>query len=192
LLFSWFLCENARLRFDSYTELSVVNIKEIRNQENQLDLNLLISVKSSVYYLNGHADKIQDTEKYFCDWFCYYNFLSLLLTDLQFIEIDLTREYQLNNFEKIKSILNVQNFLELLQYYWFSNTNMFAAELQRVQLISIFLATAFTDFRFSVFLTTEYCNLNLFLLRDFISKLFTIIFRVILIKIKDQTKRKKS
>jgi len=152
----------------------------------------LISVESNIYYLNRYANRIQNAEKYLCNWFCYYNFLLLLLTDLQFIEIDLTRKYQFNNFEKIKFILNVQNFLELLQYYWFSNTNVFAAELQRVQLISIFLTTVFTDFRFSAFLTIEYCNLDLFLLRDFISKLSTIVFRIILIKIKDQTKKKKS
>jgi len=152
----------------------------------------LISVESNIYYLNRYANRIQNAEKYLCNWFCYYNFLLLLLTDLQFIEIDLTRKYQFNNFEKIKFILNVQNFLELLQYYWFSNTNVFAAELQRVQLISIFLTTIFTDFRFSALLTIEYCNLDLFLLRDFISKLLTIMFRVILIKIKDQTKKKRS
>jgi len=61
-----------------------------------------------------------------------------------------------------------------------------------VQLISIFLTTAFTDFRFSALLIIEYRNLDLFLLRDLISKFLIIVFRVILIKIKDQTKRKKS
>ncbi len=40
-----------------------------------------------------------------------------MLISVQFIEIDLTREYQFDNLEEIKSILNAQNFLELLQYY---------------------------------------------------------------------------
>ncbi len=110
--------------------------------------------------------------------------MSLLLTSLQFIEIDLTQEYQLNDLEEVKSTLNAQDFLELLQYYWLSDTNVFAIELQRVQLASILLAIAFTSFRPSTLLAIEYRDLDLFLLRDLISGLPTMVLRVTLTKTK--------
>jgi len=68
---------------------------------------------------------------------------------------------------------------------------MFTAKLQHMQLTSILLTIAFIDFSSLTLLTIKYCNLDLFLLRNFTSKLLTIMFRITLIKIKDQTKRKR-
>jgi hypothetical protein len=62
---------------------------------------------------------------------------------------------------------------------------MFATKLQRVQLTSILLATTFIDFRSLALLAIKYCDLDLFLLRDLISKLLTMMLQVTLIKIKD-------
>jgi hypothetical protein len=62
---------------------------------------------------------------------------------------------------------------------------MFATKLQRVQLISILLATTFIDFKSLALLTIKYCNLDLFSLCDLISKLPTMMLQVTLIKIKD-------
>ncbi len=77
----------------------------------------MISIESNVYYLDEHAHEIQDIKEYFCDSFCRYDSLSLLLINLQFIEINLIQKYQFNNLEKIKFSLNVQDFFELFQYY---------------------------------------------------------------------------
>ncbi len=44
-----------------------------------------------------------------------------------------------------------------------------------MQLIFILLTITFIDFRSLVLLTIKYCNLDLFLLRNLISKLSTII-----------------
>jgi len=62
---------------------------------------------------------------------------------------------------------------------------MFATKLQRVQLTSILLTTTFIDFRSLALLAIKYCDLDLFLLRDLISKLLTMMLQVTLIKIKD-------
>jgi hypothetical protein len=72
---------------------------------------------------------------------------------------------------------------------------VFATKLQRVQrvqLASILLATTFTNFKSLAFLTIKYRDLDLFLLRDLISELLTMMLRITLTKIKDQTKRKRS
>ncbi len=168
-----------------------MDVGEVRNQEDQLGLNLLASVEPSVYYLDGHAHGTQGAEGYLCGWSGRYNSLSLLLIGLQFIEIDLTREYQLNDLEEVKPTLDAQDFLELLQYHWLSDTNVFAAELQRVQLASILLAAAFTGSRPSALLAIEYRDLDLFLLRDPTSGLPTMVLRVTLTKTKGQAKRKR-
>lgn len=110
---------------------------------------------------------------------------------MQFIEIDLTREYQLDDREGVKPTLDAQDFLELLQYHWLSDTNVFTAELQRVQLASILLAAAFTGSRPSALLAIEYRDLDLFLLRDPTSGLPTMVLRVTLTKTKGQEKRKR-
>jgi len=64
-------------------------------------------------------------------------------------------------------------------------TNMFVAKLQRVQLTSILLAITFIDFKPLALLTIKYRDLDLFLLRDLINELPTIVLRVTLTKIKD-------
>jgi len=59
-----------------------------------------------------------------------------------------------------------------------------------VQLASILLTTTFIDSKSLTLLAIKYCNLDLFLLRNLINKLLTIILRITSIKIKDQTKKK--
>ncbi len=59
-----------------------------------------------------------------------------------------------------------------------------------MQLASILLTTTFIDSKSLTLLAIKYCNLDLFLLRNLINKLLTIILRITSIKIKDQTKKK--
>jgi len=49
-----------------YTKLSIVDIEKVQNQKNQLDFNLLMSIELSIYYLNKHAHRIQNTKKKIC------------------------------------------------------------------------------------------------------------------------------
>ena len=111
--------------------------------------------------------------------------------DTQFIGNDLTHEYQLIDLEKAKPTLDAQDFLEVLRYHWLSDTNVFTSELQRVQLATILLAAAFTGSRPSALLAIEYRDLELFLLRDPISGLPTMVLKITLTKTKSQMKRKR-
>src|SRR5436190_11076368 len=52
----------------------------------------------------------------------------------QFIEDQLMEEYGLDNIETEKPLLEADEFVELIQYHWVSDINIFPNERQRVQL----------------------------------------------------------
>jgi hypothetical protein len=56
----------------------------------------------------------------------------------------LTEEYHLDNIETEKPLLEADDFVEVIQYHWVSDINIFPNERQRVQLAAILLLAAFT------------------------------------------------
>jgi hypothetical protein len=84
----------------------------------------------------------------------------------QYIEGQLTEEYGLDNTETEKPLLEAEDFVELIQYHWVSDINVFPNERQRVQVAAILLLAAFTGSRPHALLCVTYRDLDLYVNRD--------------------------
>ena len=65
----------------------------------------------------------------------YKHFLTGFLTGIeicQFINNPLTKEYRLKATKMDKPIFKIKDLIEVLQYHWATNTNIFSTERQRV------------------------------------------------------------
>jgi uncharacterized protein DUF3435 len=78
----------------------------------------------------------------------------------------LTQEYSLDNTETEKPLLEADDFVEVIQYHWVSDINIFPNERQRVQVAAILLLAAFTGSRPHALLTLEYRDLELYVDKD--------------------------
>ncbi|KAL6240326.1 hypothetical protein RBB50_012764 [Rhinocladiella similis] len=80
-----------------------------------------------------------------------------------FIEGPLTEEYDLDNSEVEKPLLEAEDFVELVRYHWVSDINVFPNERQRLQLAAILLLLAFTGSRPQALLDLTYRDLDLYI-----------------------------
>jgi integrase len=109
----------------------------------------------------------------------------------QFIEGPLTQEYGLDNVETEKPLLEADDFVEVLQYHWASDINVFPHERQRVQVAAILLLAAFTGSRPHALLNLEYGDLDLYVDRDRKNGRHVLKLGVKLTKTKSRQKRKR-
>lgn len=113
-------------------------------------------------------------------------------TDLcQFIEGPLTEEYGLDNSETEKPLLEADDFVEVLQYHWAFDINVFPHERQRVQVAAILLLAAFTGSRPAALLNLEYRDLDLYVDKDRKTGQHILKLGVRLTKTKSRQKRKR-
>jgi hypothetical protein len=97
----------------------------------------------------------------------FRHWLSVGGTDqCRYIEGPLTEEYGLDNSETEKPLLEADDFVELLQYYWASDINVFPNERQRVQVAATPSLAAFTSSRPTTILNLEYRDLDLYVDKD--------------------------
>ncbi|KAE8547697.1 hypothetical protein EYB25_009490 [Talaromyces marneffei] len=78
-----------------------------------------------------------------------------------FIEGPLTKEYDLDNTESEKPLLEAEEFMEVIQYHWAADINIFPNERQRVQVAAILLLAAYTGSRPGALLNITYRDLRL-------------------------------
>ena len=62
--------------------------------------------------------------------------------------------------------MDIEDFLEVLRYYWVTDTNLFPHERQRVQVAIILLLAAVTGSRPGALLGITYGDIDIFVLRD--------------------------
>ena len=110
---------------------------------------------------------------------------------MQFIEGGLTEEYDLDNTETEKPLLEADDFAEVIQYHWVSDINVFPNERQRVQLAAILLLAAYTGSRPHALLSLTYRDLDLYVDRDSESGAHVLKLGVTLTKTKSRQKRKR-
>ena len=84
----------------------------------------------------------------------------------QFIVGPLAKEHGLDDGEIDKPLLDAEDFLEVLRYYWVTDTNSFPHERQQVQVAIILLLAAVTGSRPGALLGITYGDIDLFMLRD--------------------------
>ena len=107
----------------------------------------------------------------------------------QFIHQDLADEHDLNESETDKPLLDVEDFWEVLQCHWVTDTNKFPHERQRVQLSTILLFAAYTSSRPGALLGITYGDLELFVQRDSKTRITELMLQVQLTKTKSRKKR---
>jgi hypothetical protein len=78
----------------------------------------------------------------------------------------LIEEYGLDNSETEKPLLEADDFVEVLQYHWASDINVFPHERQRIQVAAILLLIAFIGSKPAALLNLEYCDLDLYIDKD--------------------------
>jgi Protein of unknown function (DUF3435) len=100
----------------------------------------------------------------------------------------LTQEYSLDNTETEKPLLEAGDFVEVIQYHWVSDINVFPNERQRVQVAAILLLAAFTGSRPHAL---EYRNLELYVDKDRKTGEHVLKLGVTLAKTKSRRKRKR-
>jgi integrase len=103
----------------------------------------------------------------------------------------LTEEYHLDNIETEKPLLEADNFVEVIQYHWVSDINIFPNERQRVQLAAILLLAAFTGSRPDALLSLTYGDLDLYVDRNSKTGAHVLKLGVRLTKTKSRQKRKR-
>ncbi|KAI9889352.1 MAG: hypothetical protein M1814_005520 [Vezdaea aestivalis] len=108
-----------------------------------------------------------------------------------YIHGPLTHEHKLDELETEKPLLEVEDFILVLQCHWVTDTNVFPHERQRVQLATILLLAAFTGSRPQALLEIEYRDLDLFILHDAKTDKTHLMMQLQLTKTKSQKKRKR-
>ena len=86
--------------------------------------------------------------------------------DVQFINGSLAEEHDLDDSETEKPLLNVEDFWEVLQCHWVTDTNKFPGERQRLQLATVLLFAAYTTSRPGALLGIKYSDVKLFVQQD--------------------------
>ncbi len=103
----------------------------------------------------------------------------------------MTEEYGLDNTETEKPLLEDDEFVEVIQYHWVSDINIFPNERQRVQFAAILLLAAFTGSRPYTILSLTYRDLDLYVDRDKNTGEHVLKLGVTLTKTKSRQKRKR-
>lgn len=97
----------------------------------------------------------------------------------------------MDNTETEKPLLKTEEFVEVIQYYWVFDINVFPNERQRVQVAAIFLLIAFTGSQPHTLLNLTYRDLELYVDRESKTGKYVLKLGVILIKIKFRQKRRR-
>jgi integrase len=103
----------------------------------------------------------------------------------------LTRDNGLDNTETEKPLVEADEFVEIIEYHWVSDINVFPNERQRVQLAAILLLAALTGSRPSALLSLTYRDLHLYADRDRKTGEHALRLGVTLSKTKSRQKRKR-
>ena len=103
----------------------------------------------------------------------------------------MTEEYDLDNTETEKLLLEADDFVELIRYHWASDINVFPNERQRIQLAAILLLAAFTGSRPEALLSLTYRDLNLYVDAGNETREHVLRLGVQLTKTKSRQKRKR-
>jgi Protein of unknown function (DUF3435) len=114
-----------------------------------------------------------------------------MLIQAQFIEGGLTAEYGLDNTETEKPLLEADDFVEIIQYHWVSDINIFPNERQRVRVAALLLLAAFTGSRPGALLHVAYRDLRLYVERHRKNSEHELKLGVTLTKTKSGQKRKR-
>lgn len=88
-------------------------------------------------------------------------------------------------------MLDAKDFLEVLRYYWVTDTNFFPYERYRLYIATILLLAAFTGSRPRALLGIIYSDIDLFVLRDKKIREVALTFQLRLRKTKLRQKRKR-
>ena len=78
----------------------------------------------------------------------------------------MTKEYELDESETNKPLLDAKDFLKVLRCYWVTNINFFLYERYRLYVATILLLIALIGSRLGALLGITYDDIDLFVLRD--------------------------
>ncbi|QKX63180.1 uncharacterized protein TRUGW13939_10349 [Talaromyces rugulosus] len=108
-----------------------------------------------------------------------------------FIQGTLTKEYNLDSSEREPQLLEAEDFVQVIQYLWASDINVFPNERQRVQVAAILLLAAFTGSRPGALLQITYRDLRLYVEKNRKTKKHELKLGVKLTKTKSGKKRQR-
>lgn len=103
----------------------------------------------------------------------------------------MTKEYGLDNTESEKPLLEAEEFVEVIQYHWAADINVFPNERQRVQVAAILLLAAYTGSRPGALLHITYRDLRLYVEKHRKTGKHELKLAVTLTKTKSGQKRKR-
>ena len=101
-------------------------------------------------------------------------------------------EHDLDDRETEKPLLDVEDFWEVLQCHWVTDTNKFPHERQRLQLATILLIAAYTTSRPRALLAIKYGDVKLFVQRDTKTGEEGLMLQIELKKTKSRKKQKRT
>ena len=100
-------------------------------------------------------------------------------------------EYDLDDSEAGKPLLNAEDLLEVLRYHWATDMNVFPYEQQMVQLATFLSAATFTGSRPAALHAIEYQDIELFVLKCPKIGQDSLVMKLTLRKTKSRSKRKR-
>lgn len=103
---------------------------------------------------------------------------------------ELAEDYDLDFDETDKPLLDLEDFGEILQCYWVTDTNTFPHERQRIQLATMLLLSSYTISRPRAFLEITYGDIELFVQQKKTGE-EQVMMRLKLTKTKSRMKRKR-
>ncbi|MCJ1249974.1 hypothetical protein MMC30_007200 [Trapelia coarctata] len=111
---------------------------------------------------------------------------------LHYIHGPLADEHDLDDRETEKPLLDVEDFWEILQCHWVTDTNKFPHERQRLQLATVLLIAAYTTSRPRALLEIRYGDVKLFVQRDTKTGEVGLMLQIELKKTKSRKKQKRT
>ena len=101
------------------------------------------------------------------------------------------QEHGLDDSETDKSLLDAEDFMEVLRRHWVTITNAFPHERQQVQVALVLLLATVTASRLGALLSITYSDMEFFVLRDKKTDEVALTLQIRLKKTKSRQKRKR-